>query len=172
MNKRGFTLLELLVGLVTATVIGAVTAQIMKAGIMTYNFSVRQNAAMTRTRKALGGMGSATGIMPESRAAVSFAGINGSTVSVVSSSNSVVVSYYVAGSNLLRSKTGSTIVLSDEVTRLSVNYYNMDAVTRLIRVSSAASLATLVTSSVTLKGNSSRQKDYYLYSGALLRNHL
>lgn len=170
MNDRGLTLLELLVGIVTAAIIGAVSTQMLKAGIMTYNFSVSQNDALTKTRKALGREGASSGIMPAGRAAAKVLGLGVSSVTFASL-YSGVTTYYVTAGNLNRTGTAGSALQAGSITSLAVGYYNMDANTGLIRVSSAASSATLVTALVTLKGKTNKLSDYTLYSGALLRNH-
>jgi hypothetical protein len=170
MNERGLTLVELLVGLVTATIIGAVSASILRAGIMTYSHSVRQNDALTRTRKALGGEGAAAGVTRAGRAAHAVSALDAASVGVLSSTSSVLTSYYVAGGDLYLSKGGVAGLHADKITAMTVNYYNMDA-SGLIFESTVAASARLVTALVTLRGNNIKQKDYHLFSGTLLRNH-
>lgn len=169
MNARGVTLVELLVGLAAATVIGAASAGILKAGIMTYAHSVRQNDALTRTRKAMGGAGSAAGILRASRPSSSVSALNAASVVVVSTS-AALTTYSTSGGNLYLTKDGTTSLHADKVTSIAVNYYNLDG-SGLIFESTSAASARLVTALVTLKGTTSRQKDYALFSGALLRNH-
>jgi len=170
LNDRGLTLVELMVGLVTATIIGAVSASILKAGLMTYNHSVRQNDAMSRTRKALGGLGAETGILRAGRAAYAVSALDASSVGVLSSTASVLTSYYVSGDGLYRSQGGVPSLHADSLTSLAVNYYNLDASGLIIESTSPVS-AKLVTALVTLEGKTDRQKDYHLFSGVLLRNH-
>ncbi len=170
MNRRGLTLIELLVGLVTATIIGAVSASILKAGIMTYTHSVRQNDALTRTRKALGGEGSAAGIVRAGRSAHTVSALDAAVVGVLSSTSSALTSYAVTGGDLYLSRNGVTSLHADKITSMTVNYYNMDSAGLIFESTSAAS-ARLVTALVTLQGATNKQKDYHLFSGTLLRNH-
>lgn len=169
MNARGVTLVELLVGLVAATVIGAASAGILKAGIMTYSHSVRQNEALTRTRKALGGEGAAAGIVRASRPSAAVSALNAASVVVVSTSADLTT-YAVSNGNLYLTKAGITTLQADKVGAVAVNYYNLDSSGRIFESTSAAS-ARLVTALVTVKGATSKQKDYNLFSGALLKNH-
>jgi prepilin-type N-terminal cleavage/methylation domain-containing protein len=168
--KRGMTLLELMVGLVTAAIIAGVCAKVLQLGIMTYNYSVRQNESLTRTRKAMAGDGARFGVLWAGRGANSFSGISASSVAVVSSSASVVTEFYVTGGNLYRTMSGTTILQADAVTALALNYYNVDS-SGLIMQSTTPALATMATAIVTVKGNSNSQKTYTLFSGAKLRNH-
>jgi hypothetical protein len=170
MNRRGLTLVELLVGLVTALIIGAVSASILKAGIMTYTHSVRQNDALTRMRKALGGEASAAGVVRAGRSAHTVAALDASAVGVLVSSSSVLTSFDVSGGNLYLTKGGVTTLHADQITQIAVNYYNLDG-NGLIFESSVAASARLVTTLVTLQGKTAKQKDYKLFSGAVLRNH-
>lgn len=170
MNRRGLTLVELLVGLVTALIIGAVSASILKAGIMTYTHSVRRNEALTRTRKAVGGEGSAAGIVRAARSAHAVSDLEDDEVGVLSSTSSVLTSYEVEDGGLYLTKAGVTALHADQVTEIAVNYYNLDG-NGLIFESTAAASARLVTTLVTLKGKNNKQKDYKLFSGVVLRNH-
>ena len=170
MNARGLTLIELLVGLVTALIIGAVSASILKAGIMTYTHSVRQNDALTRTRKAIGGEASAAGVVRAGRSAYAVSALDASSVGVLSSTSAVLTSYYVSGGDLYLSKGGVAGLHADKVTGIAVNYYNLDAAGLVVESTSAAS-ARLVTALVTVAGTTAKQKDYHLFSGTLLRNH-
>lgn len=170
MKNRGFTLVELMVGVVTATIIGTVSAQLLKVGLMTYNHTVRQHDSLSRTRRALGGEGAATGILWASRGANTVSGIDAAAAAVVAPVSAEVTSYYVAGPGLYRSRSGTAVMQADEITGLTVNYYNMSPA-GVLQVSSAPSAATLVTTLVTMQGKTSRQTDYRLFSGAALRNH-
>lgn len=170
MNRRGLTLVELLVGLVTALIIGAVSASILKAGIMTYTHSVRQNDALARTRKAVGGEGSAAGVVRAGRSAHTVTALDASAVGVLVSSSSVLTSFSVSGGNLYLTKGGVSTLHADQITEIAVNYYNLDG-NGLIFESTAAASAKLVTTLVTLKGKTPKQKDYKLFSGVVLRNH-
>lgn len=170
MNARGLTVVELLVGLVTAAIIGAVSAGMLKAGIMTYTHSVRQNDALTRTRKAVGGEGAAAGVLRGSRSAHAVNDLNAGEVGVLVSSSSILTRYHVAGGDLFLSKGGASGLHADDITSIAVNYYNLDG-NGLIMESTAAASARLVTALVTVAGKNSKQKDYQLFSGTLLRNH-
>lgn len=170
MNSRGLTVVELMVGVVTATIIGAVSAGMFKAGIMTYTHSVRQNDALTRTRKAVGGEGAAGGVLRASRSAHTVNALDAGEVGVLVSSSSVLTRYHVAGGDLFLTKGGAAGLHADQITSIAVNYYNLDG-NGLIMESTAAVSARLVTALVTVAGKNNKQKDYHLFSGTLLRNH-
>lgn len=170
MNRRGLTLVELLVGLVTALIIGAVSASILKAGIMTYTHSVRQNEALTRARKAVGGEGSAAGVVRAARSAHAVSDLEDDEFGVLSSTSSVLTTYEVEDGGLYLTKDGVSTLHADQITEIAVNYYNLDG-DGLIAESTSAASARLVTALVTLKGKTPKQKDYKLFSGVILRNH-
>lgn len=170
MNARGLTLTELLVGLAAATIIGAASAGILKAGIMTYAHATRLNDALTRTRKAVGGEASAAGVLRASRTAHAVSALDAASVGVLSSTSAALTSYYVSDGGLYLSKGGVSGLHADKVTAIAVNYYNLDG-SGLIMESTSAASARLVTALVTVAGRTSRQKDYRLFSGTLLRNH-
>jgi len=170
MNRRGVTLVELVVGVATAVVIGAVSAGILKAGIMTYSNSVHAHESLTRIRKALGGEGAAFGVLRAGRAANAVAALNAAQVEVNSSTSTVLTSYYVSGGRLLRSVGGVVTQQADEMSTMTVNYYNMNASGLIVESTSTAS-ATLVTALVTLRGKTTKLRDYQLFSGTMLRNH-
>jgi prepilin-type N-terminal cleavage/methylation domain-containing protein len=168
--NRGFTLLELLVGMITAAVIATVCAKILLVGIQTYNYSVRQGTSMTRMREALAGSGSRTGILEASRAAYSFSTVSASSVAVLSTPAAILTNYYVKSGNLYRTKSSSSVVQADGVNTLTLNYYA--AANGLVSSTTVASAATMMTAMVVIgSGTVNAQRTYTLYSGALLRNH-
>ena len=59
--SRGITLIELLVGMVTAAILASVCAEVLLIGIKTYRYADRQTASLTATRKVLMGDGARLG---------------------------------------------------------------------------------------------------------------
>ncbi len=171
MNRRGMTLIELLVGMATAAILVGVCAKVIQLGVVTYGYASRQNASLTKTRKAMTGDGVRAGILGSSREGYAFASLQTSSVSILSSSTPIVTMYYVANGNLNRSRSGTTIVQADGVNSLALNYYM--ATGGLISSTTNVSSATMVTALVTVGTGtaSSAQKPYALYTGARLRNH-
>ena len=168
--NRGLTLIELLVGMATAVIIGAVCAKILHLGIVSYNYAYRQNASLIRTRKALVGDGAHTGVLAESRGAYAVSGVQASTASVLSTASAVLTNFYVTNGNLYRTKAGAASVQADSVSSLSLGYYM--STDGMISSTTVISSATMVTALVTVgSGTTSAQKPYSLYAGARLRNH-
>ena len=163
------TLIELLVGLVTAVIIAGICAKVLQLGIMTYTFSARQNAFLSQVRKAVAGDGAHLGLLWEGRGSTSFSALSAVSMAVVSS-DSVNTSFFIANGNLYRTKATDTVIQASGINSLSLNYYNMSAA-GVIMTSTAPESATLATALVTMQGNSNTQKTYTLFSGARLRNH-
>lgn len=167
--SRGFSLPELVVGLATAGVIALVTASLMKAGIMTYNYTMRQNIMLAATRNALGGLGSLGGINQNGRGAYQVTAMNSANITVVApggaSSN-----YFVSGDNMYQDRSGSTVKQAETVTSMTMNYYSIHPDTGLIMASTEAARASMVTALLTIQGKTATQKTYKFFSGAQLRN--
>lgn len=168
--NRGLTLIELMVGMVTATIIAAVCAKVLLLGITTYNYAARQNASLTRTRRALGGEGAKIGVLGASRMAYSLSDIQSSSVAVLSPPAAVVTNYYVTSGGMYRTMGGVSTLQAEAISSLSVNYYMATA--GMISSTTVVSSATMVTALVTIgTGTTSAQKTYTLFAGAQLRNH-
>jgi prepilin-type N-terminal cleavage/methylation domain-containing protein len=170
MNRRGMTLLELLVGLVTAAIIASVCAKVLLLGIKTYNYSARQTASLTRTRKALAGDGSRAGLLGAARGAYVFSTVSASSVAVTSSS--AATNFYVKNSNLYRTKSGSSVIQADGVGALTLTYYMSTAgIVSSTTVASSATMVTALVSVTTGAVSAGTYNAYSLYSGAKLRDH-
>lgn len=169
MSRRGATLVELMAGVVTAAIIAAASAGLLKAGMMTYTASVRQNEALTKLRKAVGSEGSATGILPVSRGAYAVNALNAAQLAVLSSSSAVVMSYYASAGNLIKSQGGVPATHAESIGTIAVNYYNTDS-NGLVVESTTAAGARLVTALVTYPAKTNKLKDHKLFAGTLLRN--
>jgi hypothetical protein len=172
MNSRGLTLIELLVGMVTAAIIASVCAKVLLLGIKTYSYSARQTASLTRTRKALTGEGARTGVLGTSRGAYAFSTLSSSSFTVLSSATAVATNFYVTKSNLYRTKAGVTVLQSDAIGSLTMNYYmSTNGIVSSTTVSSSATMVTALVSVTTGAATAGTQNGYSLYSGALLRDH-
>jgi hypothetical protein len=170
MSRSGMTLLELMVGLVTAAIIASVCAKVLLLGVKTYNYSARQTASLTRTRKVLMGDGAKTGLLGEARGAYAFSTVSTSSVAVTSAS--AATNFYVGGSKLYRTKSGSSAVQADGVGSLTLSYYMSTG--GIISSTTIVSSATMMTALVTVTTGAvtaGTQNAYSLYSGALLRDH-
>ena len=167
--SRGVTLIEMLVGIVTASILVGVCAKVLQLGIVTYGYASRQNASLTRTRKATAGDGQQTGILEASREAYAFSSLQGSSVAVLAN-GAVAANYYVTNGNLYRTRAGSSIMQADGINSVGLSYYMATA--GMISSTTVAASASMVTATVTVgTGTTSAKKPYILYTGAQLRNH-
>jgi type II secretory pathway component PulJ len=170
MNRRGMTLLELLVGLITAAVIATVCAQVLLVGIKTYSYSSRQTDSLTRTRKALAGDGSRAGLLGAARGAYGFSTVSASSVALTAASTNS--NYYVKNSKLYRTNSSGSVVQADSVNSLQLSYYL--STNGIISSTTIASSATMVTALVTVTTgavSTGKYNGYSLWSGAVLRDH-
>lgn len=167
MNRRGFSVVELIIGIAVASVIAIVSASLFKAGIKTYRYTARQTVALAAGVSAMRGSGSREGMILASRSAQYVQALDAGQLAVRTSTG-VVSTYMLSGGNLMRGlSTGTTVTLAADVSALAVNYYNI-AATGLIVESTVAANATMATFKVTVKGLSG-SRDFF--SGASLRNH-
>jgi len=170
MNRRGMTLLELLVGLITAGIIASVVARVLQLGIKTYRYSARQSDSLTRTRKALMGDGARLGVLAAGRESYSFSSVQTSSLALATPSFST--NYYVTGSKLYRAKSGTTVVQADQVNGLTLGYYmSTNGIISSTTIASSATMVTALVSVTTGAVSAGTYNAFSLYSGAQLRNH-
>lgn len=167
-SRAGFTLVEAMMGVALAAIVGLVLAGIFKAGLDTYNYTMRQSLVLTSYRKAAAGDGPRRGMVWSAQDAVSVAALTASTLTVNPSAGAAL-NYTVTGEKLWRSQAGTFQVQAPAVTGLQVNYYNLDAAGLVIESTAAAS-ALMATTLTTLQATG-KYKTYVFFSGGLLRNH-
>lgn len=165
----GLTLVEFAVGIAIASVVGLVTAGLFKAGILTYQYTVLQNTALTAARQALLGEGRRRGMLWTLQEARSVGSLSASSLTVSPPQESQAT-YLVKGERLLKVQLGVENEQAKGVSSLQVSYYSLDGQGRIITSASEAT-ASLITVAVSLKGWRPSQKAYSFYSGAVLRNH-
>lgn len=166
--RRGFSLVELLIGVVTASVLALVTAQLFRIGMRTYQATLRQDQALSVIRGALGAEGSRVGLTWTSRGARAVQSLSATSLNVYASTTAVVTSFTTSGGTLWKTDASGTSKLTDRVAAIAVNYYNLDGSGRVVESTSAVAAA-LVTVRLTMT-QVSDQKSYESFSGALLRN--
>ena len=168
--KSGYTLLELVVGLAAAGIVAMATALLFKAGIVTYNYNIQQNAALSSARDAFNkASGGRSGMLWSSQSAQAVQSLSATSLAVISTS-AVTTSYTLTNGTLIRAGGGgSTMPQAASISALAVNYYNM-ASSGLITESTAAASASMVTALMSVVGND-KWRTYYMFSGTRLRNH-
>lgn len=166
-RRQGITLVELVIGISIAGIIGLIVAGMFKAGMIAYRYSVRQNAILTAARKAFQGEGAHTGILWGTLAGAAIPVLSPSSLAV-NPSAAPTITYSVTDGVLYRTQTGLPKELSKGITSLQVNYYGLDGTGRIIECA-IASCASLVTTLITLQGPG-KDKTYTFFSGTTLRN--
>lgn len=167
--SRGFTLVELLMGLAVSGVVALVVSGLFRAGLLTFNYAVRQNRALTAGRMALSGDGARHGMVWMSQGAASLAGLDASSLAV-SAPGALPTTFHVRGEDLYRSQLDVPVRHAEGVGAVALNYYNLDDAGRIVESTAPASAA-LVTALVSVHGKNPRRKAYHFFSGARLRNH-
>ncbi len=169
LSRSGFTLMELVIGIAVAAVVGLVSAGLFKAGLKTYNYSYRQTSVLAGARRALSGSGSLPGVIWAAQSASSVTALSGSSLTLAPPSASSIT-YQVSGGNLYQTTSGVRTLQSVSVSSAVFSYYNLDS-SGLIMVSTLAANATFVTMQLTLTGKSANDRTYNFLGGAQLRNH-
>lgn len=155
-------------GLSAALTIAAVTSLLFKNAIATYNYTYRQSLALARLRDASQGVGANKGLLEVARQATQVSALTGGQVIFVSTAGTNI-QFSVTGTDLYRTEGGVASQLSQNVSSMSLTYYNMTSA-GLIMQSTAANTASFVTAYFKVVGTNSSQRDYASFVGARLRN--
>jgi hypothetical protein len=171
-KRAGFTMIEAVLGIAAAAIIGVVTAMLFKMTILSYVSSTKRNAALQSAARALDMPGSRSGMVFALQSGAAVTGLAASSFTVVST-GSIATSYYLNGSNLMRSYNGGgAATQAGPFQSMALNYYNINAGTGLIMTSTSGATATLVTMTLVVSGASApTPKTYTFFSSAALRNH-
>ena len=169
LKRGGFTLLELVIGIALAGVVGLVTSGLFKAGIKSYNYSYRQTRIISSARKSLAGDGSRSGMILAAQGAVSVDSLSSSRLPVTPAGD-FSTAFFVSGDNLYRSRLERDTLQADMVSGIAVSYYSMDD-TGHIMVATAPASASFVISQIIMKGKLSYDKKYTFVSGTRLHNN-
>ena len=167
--NRGFTVVELLMGLAVSGVVALVASGLFKAGLLTFNYAVRQNRALTAGRKALAGDGPRYGMVWMSQGAAFIEGLDASSLAV-SPPGALPTTFHVHEQDLYRSQLDVPVMHAEGVGAVALHYYNLNDDGRIIESTAPASAA-LITALVSIHGKNSGRKAYSFFSGARLRNH-
>ena len=167
--SRGFTLVEVMVGIAVSGIVALVVAGLFRAGILTFNYVVRQNYALSAARKALAGDGAKHGVVWMSQGAALIEDLEASSLTV-SPPNALSLKYHVDEQGLCQSQLGVKTMQAEGVGAVALGYYNLNDVGRIIESTAPAS-AIFITAMVSIHGKNPRHKTYHFFSGAQLRNH-
>ena len=165
-RSRGLTLVELMVALAVASIIGLVVVGIFRAGVLAWTYGIRQTSALSSARKAILGDGSKIGLSEAVQESDALLSLSSSSLSVHVVAGSSM-SYSISNGVLYQAQLGVPIKLADGLTSLQVTYYNLASNGRIMESTSAASAAF---AAFLLTSQSASQKTYTFYGGAALRN--
>ena len=168
MNRKGVTVIELVIALAVGATVAIVTAALFKAGLKTFQYTARQNAALYSATTAFDGDGNNHGMVWMTHAAQSVSALT-STKLIVVSAASVPTVFSISGGKLYKVSI-STHIQATDVSSMTITYYNMDT-SGLIAESTVASSATFATFLLQVSGLTGTQKTYNFFTGAQLRNH-
>ncbi len=167
-RSRGVTLAEVMIAVAVAGSLALVIAALFRAGLTSYQFSIRQTFFLSGIRKALSGEGSQQGLNWAGMSAQAAGNLNPNDIQFLFSSVPAV-DYYVSSNTLYRRQLSSAYPLAPNINSLSFDYYQLDG-SGLIVASTAPESALLVTVAASMRG-SVLEKNYSLFSAAQLRNH-
>lgn len=165
-SRRGFTLVELMVGIAISAVLALVIAGLFKAGLLTARYSLGETQVLSQARAGLIGTGKIKGVLWQTQEASSFSTLS-STSLALGYAAAASISFQLSGRSLLQSQLGVDQALASGISTMTFAYYNLDAAGRVME-STAAESAALVTAEIVLPGD--RGKNYAFLTGARLRN--
>lgn len=165
-SRRGFTLMELMMGVAVSAVLALVIAGLFKTGILTARYSLGQTRVLSEARAGLMGAGKVKGVLWQTQEASSFSTLS-STSLALGYAGAAAISFHLSGQTLLQSQLGVDQTAAVGVSTMTLAYYNLDAAGHVMESTAAASAA-LVTAEIVLPGD--RGKNYSFFTGARPRN--
>ena len=159
-------MIELTVGLAVSAIIALSLALLLKAGVTSSLYALRQTVVLSRSRQAMVGELRRPGLLWACADARRVTALSSSTLSLTAGDGSTLL-YGVSGDGLTLSQFGVPSALARDVTALELRYYNLDDA-GLVMESTAPESAALATALATLNGG--RQRSYAFYSGSVPRN--
>ena len=165
-GDKGMTLVELVMGLVIISVITGVITGLFKAGITSFNTTLRQTLVLTNARKAFDGDGNSYGLLWQAREAGSINTLSASGLHL-DSPRGFPVQYLVSDGVLWNVQQGDKTEQAKSISAMQTKYYQMNA-QGIIMESAEASSATMITANLQMQ--SPQKKTYSFFSGAQLRN--
>ena len=165
--KRGFTLIETLMGMVSCIIIVTVLVSLFQAGMKTFIYTWRQTSVFTNVRKMYEGDGPAEGFLWSSRSATSLRDLSTSALNLNAADGSQPT-FTLSQGNLTRTLLGKTTILGTNVTTFTPTYYNLDALGHIM-ISTSTDVANFA--AMYIQTQVPAKKTFSFYSGGRLRNH-
>jgi prepilin-type N-terminal cleavage/methylation domain-containing protein len=167
--SRGFTLPELLVGVLIMGVAALVGARMVGALAKGARYTVRQSAVLADGRRALLNTGKNRGLVWAAQEASAVRSLSTATLQLVVQ-GPVNADFEVVGSSVLvKTEGGSAVKQAPDISSMTVSYFEIGS-DGLIFQSTVASQASLVQFVLRVKGKTSKERTYNIVSGAWLRN--
>ena len=167
--SRGFTLPELVVGVMLLGMASLVGARMIMALAKGSLYTARQSAVLAQSRRALVNSGGERGMVWAAQEAREIRSLSTSTLQLVVPGPVNVDYDVVASSVLVKTEGGLATNQASYISSMTVSYFELDA-NGLIFQSTAASNASLVQFILTVTGKTSKDRTYNILSGAWLRN--
>ena len=170
MNRKGFTLLELIVSLAIFTMITGGLWRMLKGGTLAFVRAQQQSAVVDSGERALRGFQQQKGILKDIRCCTGVKDLQGGTLSLTGPAGGV--KYFLQGTSLMRAVsstmtvTAATTTLAGDVTALSFRYFSVN--NGLISIATAAVTVDSVEVHVHVKKGDT---DYDQLSSAGFRNN-
>jgi prepilin-type N-terminal cleavage/methylation domain-containing protein len=163
--NRGVTLVELMIGVAVIGVLSLVIAGMLKAGMTTYNYTMKKLVILRHTRQALDSSGASHGMVWAIRGAQGVWALESDALSL-QSANGSRSRLSVVENKLTSSQFDVATTQSDGISSVRFKYYNLDDSGRLVESSVPQSVALVVS---TIKMPDGRT-EHVTFSGAALRN--
>lgn len=166
--SRGFTLPELVVGIVFVGIVSLVLARLILAFASITNYTLRQTAVLASARQALVNKGQYHGMVWTGREAYAIRALSTTTLQMTTT-GPYLVDYYLSTGTLVQMQNGVVAKQASGLTDLNVTYYEIGGDGRIFE-STVAAQASLANFTLTVTGKNSKLKTYKICSAAALRN--
>ncbi|MBI4376252.1 MAG: hypothetical protein HY549_07355 [Elusimicrobia bacterium] len=165
MRKKGATALELLLGLSVAATMSLFIMGLFKAGLSTYQDTMRQLGVLSRSRATLAGGNRSQGLVSALQQGRGVLGLEKTRLELRPASGPAL-SFFQSGQALFESQWGDSIKRAEGIASLEARYYCLDDSGALVEAG-LPEAASLVTVSLGLEGSGRRRP---FFAGAGLRN--
>jgi hypothetical protein len=164
-NRRGISLVEIVIASAVAVVVAALAATLFRNGSRSVAFIFRESIVLTEARKVFDGERERTGLLPQLRGATAVQSLGENTLALQTLTSTVTFQNSPAGLRRLENENDSLLGKDIAVTALAG--YDVDE-NGLVIESTSAATARLVT--VRAESGAAGKRDYVFFSGAALRN--
>ena len=164
-NKKGLTLVELMMALAIFTMIMAGLWRMVRGGTMTFMRAQQQAEVIDSGERAMRGYPRNQGMFRDIRQAAGVKAAQADRLTLTGPAGDI--QYYRNGNNLVKVVTGSTATVAGNITALSFRYFTIQG--GLVSLTTVPQLANAVEVRLHVKKG---ETDYDLVSSARFRNKL